>query len=108
MLRYVQGVDVMANTTQTKESLAAKKATKKEKKLLKRKNQDKASAAAALDGATYGGEKSAHEAISAPTEGHPIKNGEVEGSESTGASSVPIDNSLRSRTARVEELEDDE
>jgi hypothetical protein len=75
---------------------------------MKRKNQDKASAAAALDDATDGGEKSAHEAISAPTEGHPIKNGEVEGSETTGAEKVNIDSSLRSRTARVEELEDDE
>jgi len=62
-----------------------------------------------LEAATDGGEKPASAAISAPVEAHPIgEDGEgAEGGETTGAD-VAGGEGMRNRSARIEEVEDDE
>ena len=62
-----------------------------------------------MESATDGGEKPASAVISAPVEAHPIgEDGEgIEGGESTGAN-VAGGEGMRNRSARIEELEDDE
>jgi len=62
-----------------------------------------------LESATNGGEKPARAAISAPLEAHPIgDDGEgIEGGETTGADVVGGEG-MRNRSARIEEVEDDE